>query len=257
MDKKVILISIDGMRPDGFLKCGSEHIDDILEKSTYSLKASTIFPSSTLPCHFSLFHGVEPLKHGIISNAYVQQPRPKGLFEKVAEAGGVSSFFFGWEGLGALLVPGSDVKYLRHFNGYVTENADTILTDDAIELLENKDIDFCFLYMVDTDQKGGHDFGWMSEEYLKTVKIAVDNAYRMIEKFGDKYSIIITADHGGHDKDHGTDLKEDMTIPIFFMGKDFEKGRQINDLSILDIAPTICRLFGLEPEREWQGKSLV
>ena len=257
MRKKVILISIDGMRPDGFLKCGSPNIGKIIEKSTYSLKAATVFPSVTFPCHFSLFHGVEPSRHGILTNVYVPQVRPvKGLFEKIAEAGGVSSFFYGWEPLRDVASPGA-LKYARYVNAYAEESADTILTDSAIKLLENRDIDFCFLYMVDTDEKGGHDFGWMSEEYLRRVKIAVDNAYRVIEKFGDRYDVIITADHGGHDRMHGTDAKEDMTIPIFCIGKEFEKNREISDLSILDIAPTVCELFGLDAEREWQGKSRV
>ena len=33
-----------------------------------------------------------------------------------------------------------------------------------------------FLYMVETDEKGGHDNGWVSEEYLKRKSIAIDIA---------------------------------------------------------------------------------
>ena len=29
MDKKVILMSIDGMRPDGLMQCGSEHLEKL------------------------------------------------------------------------------------------------------------------------------------------------------------------------------------------------------------------------------------
>ena len=69
--------------------------------------------------------------------------------------------------------------------------------------------------------------------------------------------MIVTADHGGHDRHHGTDLDEDMIIPAFFYGKEFEHGRILNDLSILDIAPTIADIMGILPDEEWEGRSLT
>jgi len=257
MDKKVILISIDGMRPDGFLKCGHPFIRELMKTSTYTLTGRTCVPSVTLPCHMSMFHGVAPERHGILTNDYVPPVQPvRGLFEKIRAAHGVSAFFYGWEPLRDIGAPDT-LKYAAYINAYKEESADTLLTDYAIHLLENRDIDFCFLYQVDTDERGGHECGWMSEGYLKRVYIAVDNARRVIEKFGDRYSVVITADHGGHDRTHGTELPEDMTIPMFFRGPAFEQGKERDDLSILDIAPTVADLFGLDPEPEWSGKSLV
>jgi arylsulfatase A-like enzyme len=65
------------------------------------------------------------------------------------------------------------------------------------------------------------------------------------------------SDHGGHDRTHGTDLSEDMTVPLFFYGSDFEAGKILPDgISLLDIAPTIARIMNIEPEAEWEGKSV-
>ena len=47
-----------------------------------------------------------------------------------------------------------------------------------------------------------------------------------------------------------------MTIPFFFYGEDFEKGKEIDGISLLDIAPTIAKLLGIPPEKEWEGKSV-
>jgi len=96
----------------------------------------------------------------------------------------------------------------------------------------------------------------MSEEYLRRIHIATQNAERVVDAFGEEYEIIITADHGGHDRMHGTSLAEDMTIPMIFIGKAFEAGRRLDDVSILDIAPTVAKLMGLPPEKEWEGKAL-
>ena len=70
-------------------------------------------------------------------------------------------------------------------------------------------------------------------------------------------AIIVTADHGGHDRMHGTEMEEDMTIPMFYRGPAFEKGKQLENISLLDIAPTIADLLGAMPSPEWEGRSLV
>ena len=79
----------------------------------------------------------------------------------------------------------------------------------------------------------------------------------MIEKFGDEYTVIIMADHGGHDRTHGTELPEDMTIPLFFYGEDFTPGEIKEDISLLEIAPTIAAIMGVPASEAWEGRSLV
>ena len=84
MKRKVILISIDGMRPDGFLQCGNPFAQDMMRLGSYTLDGRTVFPSVTLPCHMSLFHSVPPERHGITTNTYMPQVRPvSGLFEQI------------------------------------------------------------------------------------------------------------------------------------------------------------------------------
>ena len=54
---KVLLILVDGMRPDSIAACGSEYADNMLKNCRYKdMQAKTVFPSVTLPCHMSLFH---------------------------------------------------------------------------------------------------------------------------------------------------------------------------------------------------------
>ena len=45
--EKVILVSIDGMRPDGFLNCKTPFCDKMMEPGAYSLSAKSIKPSVT------------------------------------------------------------------------------------------------------------------------------------------------------------------------------------------------------------------
>ena len=257
MKNKVILISIDGMRPDGLQQCGNPYVKELEKMCAYTYSARSVYPSVTLPCHFSMTHSVTPERHGILTNTYVPQVRPVlGIFEKIKSAGGVSAMFYGWEPLRDIALPGT-LKFASYINSYMKDSIDTVLTDTALDTISEYKPDFAFLYMVETDEKGGHDNGWMGKEYLRRISIAIDNVKRVIESFGDEYYVIIMADHGGHGRSHGSMCDEDMTVPFFFYGPCFEKGKALEGLSLLDIAPTIAKLMGVDPEVEWEGQSIV
>lgn len=254
---KVILISVDGMRPDGFLTCNNPYTARMMEKAYYTLSGKTVMPSVTLPCHMSLFHSVTPQRHGITTNIYLPMARPiNGLFEQLKNAGKVCAMYFGWEPLRDVARPGS-LKFSEYMDTYTAEDADTLLTNRALERIRTSKPDFVFLYLVDTDDKGGHDNGWMTQAYLNRVSVAVENIRRVIEECGDEYTVIVTADHGGHDRTHGTDMPEDTTIPMFYFGPQFEAGKRFEGGSILDITPTIAKLMDVTPAPEWEGTSVL
>lgn len=256
MKEKVILFSIDGMRSDGLKACGNPFVKELEKKCAYTYSAQSMHPSVTLPCHFSMAHSVTPQRHGILTNWYNPQVRPvKGLFELVAENRGVNAFFYGWEPLRDIASPGA-LKFATYVNAYMQESGDTVLTDACINLVREHKPDFVFLYQVETDEKGGHDNGFMSKPYLERISIAIDNVKRVMEEFGEEYTFVLMSDHGGHDRLHGTDMPEDMTIPLFFCGKDFTPGEIHKELSLLDIAPTIVKILGILPDDAWEGTSV-
>ena len=257
MKNKVILISIDGMRPDGVLKCNNPFVAELMQKASYTLDAETVFPSVTLPCHMSMFHSVPPERHGITTNLYMPPVRPiNGLFEQASSAGKSCAMFYGWEPLRDISRPGSLI-YADYQNAYSADNTDGLLTKKALKCIKELSPDFVFLYMVETDEKGGHDNGWMSDAYLQCIHNAFNNVKQVIEQVGSDYTVIVTADHGGHDRAHGTEMKEDMTIPMFFYGKQFTPGQRLENVKLLDLAPTIADILEISPSREWEGKSLI
>ncbi len=254
--KGVILILIDGMRADAFMTCSNDYAQKLLKESAYTLEAKTVLPSVTLPCHMSLFLSVPPERHGVLTNTYVPQVRPvDGLCERLNFAGKKCAFFYNWEQLRDLSRPGMmSVSFMCS----ETKEAETdrTVTDCAIACIEKYKPDFTFLYLGETDD-AGHRFGWMSEEYLCRLSAALDCVKEVVEKFGNGYTVILCADHGGHDRTHGSDMKEDVTIPVIMRGDMFAKGQELNEVSILDIAPTIADLMGATPASEWEGKSLI
>ncbi|MBO5198520.1 MAG: alkaline phosphatase family protein [Lachnospiraceae bacterium] len=257
MSEKVILILSDGLRPDAFEACGHPFAKTLLTKSSYSMDAQTVTPSVTLPCHMSLFHSVTPDRHGILTNTYTPQVRPvNGLCEQLRAAGKAASFFYNWGELRDLYQPDSlAVSYFASGHVYTYEKANVMVTDRALQDIPGQNLDFAFLYLGLTDA-AGHNYGWMSEEYLSACYQSFEQIQRVFEAFEKDYTIIVTADHGGHGRMHGSTMPEDMTIPVICSGKSFTPGAKLSDVSILDIAPTITKLMDASPAPEWEGKAL-
>ena len=251
---RVLLILVDGMRPDALNRI--KYVNKIADAAQYTLNARTVFPSVTLPCHMSLFHSVEPTRHGILTNTYVPQVRSiNGLFEVLNNAGKTTAFFYSWEQLRDLSRPGS-VTFSRFYKGKTLgyDKANDLVTSAAIQTITDNYVDFTFLYLGFPDD-AGHKYGWMSDEYMNSLENSWANIERILKALPDDYITIITADHGGHERSHGSELSEDMTIPIFYL----DKGRKIdlNQANIKDIAPTITELLDVAPDEDWEGKSLL
>ena len=253
---KVLLILCDGMRPDAI---ADNELTAYLQKNgTYSMGAQTVMPSVTLPCHMSLFHSVDPSRHGITTNTYTPQVRPiAGLFDVLSQKGLRCAMFYNWEQLRDLGRPGSLCRSeLAALKYYGIEQATRMSYAAAKNAMAADELDFVFLYLGWSDE-AGHAHGWLSPEYCHAVEESCRMVKDLIEEFGDQYTVIFTADHGGHDRSHGTDSPEDMTIPMFFLGAPFEAGKETKDLSIKDIAPTVANLFGARAPEEWEGKVIL
>ena len=257
MKNKIVLVLVDGMRPDGVEKCGHPYAKTLQSLSSWSMTAQTVMPSVTLPCHMSLFHSVNPDRHGVTTNTYVPQVRPiEGLFDRLDKFEKKCAFFNTWEELRDLSRPDHLHTYVC-LNQHKQSDTDTKITRLAINYIQKEDPDFTFIYLGETDEVGGHSVGWMSDTYLGCINNAFECIQKLHESLPENYTLIVTADHGGHDRSHGTDLPEDMTIPLFLSGPSFEKNKALENVSIKDVAPTIAKLLGVSPAKEWEGKALL
>lgn len=260
MSSKVILILVDGMRPDGILACHHPYLASLRSNSSYSFLASAVMPSVTLPCHTSLFFSVDPARHGITTNTWMPPVRPiEGICEIVSKFGKKAAMLYNWEELRDLSRPGS--LAFSHYQCLPSDHHTALeseqeMTKLALSYIHKETPDFLFLYLGYTDS-AGHNFGWMTPHYLEAVANASSCIETLIGQLPSDYEVIITADHGGHDRGHGTDRPEDMTIPLIGYGPSFTPGQVFNQPNIKDIAPTITHLLGLPNAPEWEGHCLI
>ena len=253
---KVLLILIDGMRPDAMVQIPAAK--QFMGKAAYKLEGTTVYPSCTLPCHMSLFYSRPPLTHGVTSNTYTARVRLKnGLLETLRKEKKKTVMFYSWEELRDLYKPGclTDSFFVNGDQyGYVEAN--NRLTDSCVDYLAKEAPDFAFLYLGAPDA-AGHKDGWMTPAYFDALENSWACAQKAMENLPEDYAVIITADHGGHDKRHTTFMKEDMTIPVLLLNAGLPAGDTVKAYNIMDIAPTVAELLGTEKPLEWKGKSLV
>jgi predicted AlkP superfamily pyrophosphatase or phosphodiesterase len=252
---KVLLMLMDGMRPDSLP--GIPEAQAMIARGSSAMDAQTVYPSVTLPCHMSLFHSVDPSRHGTTTNIFMPQVRPiNGLFDVLKMGRKRTAMFYNWHELRDLGRPGSlSFEYYLQGCSLGWEETTVPLTDAVIEHIQKYDPDFTFYYFAYPDEMG-HAHGWMTEKYQYAVEFCWKEAQRIIDTLPEDYVVIVVADHGGHDRTHGTDMPEDMNIPVIITGGPFAAGAQLENASIKDIAPTIAALLGVEATPEWEGKVL-
>ena len=170
----VVLTLIDGFRPDALTTARCPNLAALRARGAGTLHASSVMPSITLPCLMSIFHSVPPTRHGITTNDWTPMARPlPGLADQAHTAGLQSVFFYNWEPLRNLSLPGSlSLSYFRDKTDHT--NDDQIIADEAVRYIAGDRPDFAFVYFGTPDAVG-HNCGFMSDEYLAQLQ-RVDGA---------------------------------------------------------------------------------
>lgn len=78
---------------------------------------------------------------------------------------------------------------------------------------------FAFLHVSGLEWVGSAS-GWLSREYLdelKDIDAALAPLFEEVSRRG-AYAIVVTSDHAGHDRLHGTDHPEDYKLPLIVSG---------------------------------------
>jgi predicted AlkP superfamily pyrophosphatase or phosphodiesterase len=250
MNDKVIIVLIDGLRPDAVKK--TDYLYGMAKSGVSSFSARTIVPPVTITAITSMFSG-RHTGFNTLNTDMLKPEWPEGLAERVCQSGKSVALYYTWDELRELCKPGSVDKRI-FINIYKTDKIDEKITDAAIDDIAKNDFDLSFVYLGYTDS-AGHKYGWMSKEYFAAVAGAFACLKRIAEKFPSR-NIIVTADHGGHGTGHGDETDEDMLIPIVIKTHDKKRGKIVGG-SILDIAPTVAGLLGVESADGWQGKDLL
>jgi predicted AlkP superfamily pyrophosphatase or phosphodiesterase len=180
------------------------------------------------------------------------RPLP-GLLDQAKVHGKRCSAIYNWEPLRDLGRP-ETLEFAWYRNTAYTHEGDDEITDVAVAHILADKPDFAFVYLGTVDT-AGHYYGWMSEGYLRQAERDDANLGRLLAALPPDAHVLVHADHGGHERNHGLDIPEDMTIPWLLVGPRVRAGQEIAaPVSLLDTAPTLARLLDIPAPRDWEGR---
>lgn len=259
----VIVISVDGLRPDAIERFGAGTMQRMMREGSHTLNARTILPSKTLPSHTSMLTGVEPEDHGITWNTdetethgHVAVPT---IFEMARDRGFTTAAFFSKTKFHHLEIPNS----LDHVDSPESGKWSAGRTLGNVGgYLQSAKPNLMFVHIGEPDY-AGHFWGWMSGRYGHAVRVA-DQAIASVltdanRAFGvGNYTVIVTADHGGHGRNHGSADPRDVTIPWIAWGKGVTPGQVLPDgIRTMDTAATAMWLLGVPNEQAADGQAVL
>jgi arylsulfatase A-like enzyme len=254
----VVVISIDGLRADAIERYQPPTLVRLRTEGA-SAEAHTILPSKTLPSHTSMLTGVTPEVHGITWNSeqldergYVRVPT---VFEVASGAGLTAAAFFSKAKLRHLLKPGT-ISYAQAPRGDLWPATRTVA--DVTHYLKFNRPNLLFIHVAEPDY-AGHSLGWMRGWYgwaVRRADAAVAHILAAAESaYGaGNYTVIVTADHGGHGRAHGTDAENDTAIPWIVWGRGIERGQCARGVKTMDTAATVLWLLGVARPETWSGR---
>jgi predicted AlkP superfamily pyrophosphatase or phosphodiesterase len=258
----VVVISVDGLRPDAIQRFRAATMLRLMREGSYAIDAQTILPSSTLPSHTSMLTGVDPSVHGITWNSeeveergYVRVPTVFGI---ARAAGFRTAAFFGKSKLNHVHLP-ETLDYIQSYDSRLPWQRSGQRTARLVgSYLARERANLLFIHLVEADF-AGHNFGWMGRAYQQAVRDA-DGAIGALLVHTDayfgrgQYTVIVTADHGGHGRTHGTERPEDVMIPWIVWGKGVRPGTQLPfGVRTTDTAATVLWLLGIAVPEGWSG----
>ena len=262
----VVLVSIDGLRPDAIETFGATTLQRLMKEGSYTLKAKTIMPSKTLPSHTSMLTGEDVDEHGITWNTnkmgahgHVEVPT---IFDVAHKEGFHTAAFFSKTKFEHLQREGT-LDYTQAPNtGRIPYFGDkwslSRTMGDVERYLKANDPNLLFVHIGEPDF-AGHSSGWMSKKYGQAVRQADAAIARLIaasdEAYGKgEWTLIVTADHGGHGRNHGSSDPRDVTIPWISWGKGVMAGTELaGPVRTFDTASSVLFLLGLKEPSDWAG----
>ena len=269
----VFIVSFDQGAPAGIQKADMPVFKSMAEEGAHTWEAYTIVPSVTLPAHASMLTGVGVQKHQVGWNDLNPE---KGLvkvptiFSIAKKAGLTTAMVVSKEKFHTLELPGSVDSFLLPAD-HTSASIAAAFAEMVVKLKPN----LCLIHFGDPDV-AGHAHGMFSPEKMKALAdsdTALAAVVKAIKDAGllDTSVIILTADHGGHDRTaaelaqmakpgvppqpgtHGSASPEDVTIPWIAWGTGVHKHFTITAPVIqYDTAATALWLLGIPvPESFW------
>ncbi len=267
----VVIISIDGGRPDVILRASTPNIRALMARGAYTFWARTIPMAITLPSHTSMLTGVPVEVHGITWNKDLPEgtkayPAVPTIFELAKKAGFTTAMATGKSKFAILARPGT-VDWLSlplPEEGAIED--DLLVGQNAAEIIRNHRPNVTFVHFASADITG-HKFGWGTPAQVEAIERIDQGIGEVLQSLQEadlmkSTLVIVTADHGGAGFGHGPNDPRSRHIPWIAAGPGIHEGFDLTRISGLtvnteDTFATACYMLGIPLPGYVQGQPVL
>lgn len=271
--KKVLLIGIDGCRPDVLKIANTPNIDKLINNGIFfdnALSSINNQPTRSGPGWTSLLTGVWFDKHSVKDNLFKNVDNSKIVtFDELLTKSSLNiktSVLTMWNPIITKIFD-KELFFTSHVDTY-----DGSIIIESKEHILNTKSDIIFVH-IDNADLAGHLYGYSLEgkKYINAIEeidsyvgILTQSLKLRKEYKNEEWLIIISSDHGGRKKfllggTHGGQTDEEILIPIILYGKNINRIHNIGQTYIVDIVPTILSFFDSKLVNKFNldGKALI
>lgn len=208
----ILVVSIDALHPAALSATVTPMLHAMMQAGRFTLQGRSVAPPKTLVAHTAMMTGLPPEQNGKRDNDWrpgeprVEKPT---LFDDARQAGYRTAYVYAKPKLGYLIDAAVDEHALDPEGGIERVRA----------FFRQGGKRFAFLHVSGLEWVGS-DSGWLSREYLdelSDIDATLAPLFDEVSRRGE-YAIVVTSDHAGHDKLHGTDHPEDYKLPLIVSG---------------------------------------
>ena len=204
----VLIVSFDALHPAALSEHASPNLHRLMRSGRYTLQGQSVTPPQTLIAHTAMMTGLTPAQSGKQDNDWkpgMARVKQETLLDFAKRRGFQTAYFYAKPKLGYLVSASVDAHALARDEG----------VDKARTFFSQQGKFFVFLHMSGLED-AGTDSGWLSPEYLGELMYIDQTLAPLLNavKLRGNYLVVVTSDHAGHGRQHGTNHPEDFKLPL-------------------------------------------
>ena len=255
----VLMVLLDGWRPDVIAAAHTPTIDMMMQDSAYSMEARVEDTTISGSGHSSFLTGVHRDKHNVHGNSfgdanYQEYPYWFNLL-KYERPEMHTAAYHNWLPMADAALDSSVCGYCVDM--YVTGSDNSIATQLATDLA-NKQMDAVTI-VIDAPDAAGHGYGFHPSipQYVAAMNqsdvwlgMMMDAIFARTNYAEEDWMVIISTDHAGSGYGHGYNIPEHREVPLIIWGAE-SPGTIWPAPDAVDIVPTALHHMGVEVRPEW------
>ena len=221
--KKVLIIGVDGCRPDAMEVAATPNIDNLISNGLFSPDALNNDITYSGPGWSAILCGVWSDKHLVTNNVFAVDDFSTypPIFKRVEDFNPALNTvsICHW-------APINDNIVQSYADIAINVTSDVDVSSEAVNLISNDDPDVMFLHYDDADHIG-HSFGFSPSvpEYVGAIEVidvligqVIDEISLRPNYVNEDWLILVTTDHGGIGTSHGGNTLEEERVFVIASG---------------------------------------